>query len=267
MLSAVASSLPVLVTGASSGIGEEFARQFAQRGHDVTILARRQDRLETLASELGKRWKVTVTPLAADLSTDEGIATAQQHLAASGPWILVNNAGFGTRGRFVELDAAREAQEVRLNVTALHTLTAAVLPLCKELGEGGVINVASTAAFQPVPYMSTYAATKAFVLHFTEGLAVELKGSGVRIQVLCPGATRTEFEDVAGDIPSRFGAMAAARAMSPEQVVTASLRAFDRNHTICTPGLANSLMVNGARLAPRGAVRRLVAPLFSPRDS
>jgi short-subunit dehydrogenase len=266
VLSAVASSLPVFVTGASSGIGEEFARQFAERGHDLTIVARRLDRLEALAAELSKKWKVAVTPLAADLSTDEGIAAAKSHLSNAGPWILVNNAGFGSRGRFVELDPARETQEVRLNVVALHELTAAVLPLCKQVGEGGLINVASTAAFQPVPYMSTYAATKAFVLHFTEGLAVELKGTGVRVQVLCPGATRTEFEDVAGEVPSRFGAMAAARAMSSEEVVHASLKAFDRNRTICVPGTTNALMINGARLAPRSAVRRLVAPLFTPRD-
>jgi len=256
----------VLVTGASSGIGEEFARQFAERGHDMTVVARRADRLEALAGELSKKWKVAVTPLAADLSTDEGVATVEKHLATAGPWILVNNAGFGTRGRFAELDPATEIQEVRLNVVALHRLTAAVLPLCKQVGEGGVINVASTASFQPVPYMSTYAATKAFVLHFSEGLAVELKGSGVRVQVLCPGATRTEFEEVAGDNPTIFGAMAAARAMSPEAVVRASLRAFDANRTICIPGAANALMINGSRFAPRSAVRRIVAPLFSPRS-
>lgn len=266
VLTAVASSLPVLVTGASSGIGEEFARQLAERGHDVTVVARRKDRLEALAADLTKKWKVAVTPLALDLSTDEGIAAVKKHLDASGPWILVNNAGFGTRGRFAELDPAAEFRQVKLNVGALHQLTEAVIPLCKSVGEGGVINVASTAAFQPVPYMSTYAATKAFVLHFTEGLAVELKGTGVRVQVLCPGPTRTEFEEVAGDIPSRFGSMAAARAMSPEAVVRASLKAFDLNHTICTPGAANALMVNGSRFAPRSAVRRLVAPLFSPRS-
>ncbi|MBU6429806.1 MAG: SDR family oxidoreductase [Cyanobacteria bacterium REEB65] len=259
---AISSAIPVVVTGASSGLGAQFARQFARRGHDVTLVARRIDRLEALAKSLEREFSITATPMQSDLETVQGRDAVAETVRHSGPWILVNNAGFGTRGRFVELDGRRESAEVALNVLAVTELTAAALPGCVDVGEGGVINVASIAAFQPLPYMANYAATKAFVLHFTEALGVELHGTGVRVQALCPGPTRTEFGDVAGNARE----LNAARPMTAERVVSASLKAFDRNRTICLPGAVNTALSLGSRFAPRAAVRRTAAMMFAPRD-
>lgn len=261
MRNAVPSTIPVLVTGASSGIGAEFARGFAARGHDVTIVARRADRLEELAGDLRTRHGVAVDPVVADLEVARGRSTVARALRSRDTWILVNNAGFGTRGRLADLDAARERAEVQVNVVALHELTLAVLPGLIRSKTGGVINVASTAAFQPLPYMSTYAATKAFVLHFTEALAEELRGTEVRAMALCPGPVRTEFGDVAGVQDY----MEMARPMSAQKCVATALRAFDRGSAICIPGALNAALAQGPRLAPRLAVRKVSAAIFQPR--
>lgn len=257
----IPSSVPVLITGASSGLGEHFARRYAQRGHAVTVVARRTDRLERLASELRKQHGAEVTVVTADLETETARRGLRARLSDSGPWVLVNNAGYGSRGRFWELERKREHGQVMLNVVALHDLTEAVLPGCVAAGAGGVLNVASTAAFQPLPHMSTYAATKAFVLHFTEGIAEELRGTGARAMALCPGPTRTEFAAVAGNEQEFEMALP----MSAEKVVRSAIRAFDKGHVICTPGLHNAVLSYGPRLVPRAAVRRLVKPIFSPR--
>lgn len=257
----VPASVPALVTGASSGIGEEFARQLAARGHNVTLVARRSDRLNALARTLRREHKIKVSVHPADLETARGRAAVVAMLRTKGPWLLVNNAGFGTRGRFVDLDAEREQAEVTLNVVALHALTAAVLPGNVAAGEGAVVNVASTAAYQPIPYMATYAATKAFVLHFTEAVAQELHGTGVRAMALCPGPTRTEFDDVAG-VQSLFDK---SLPMSADAVVRSALRALDRGHAICVPGAHNVLLAQGVRLVPRTALRRVVGGIFAPR--
>lgn len=261
MTDPVPASVPVLVTGASSGIGEEFARQLAARGHDVTLVARRSDRLQALARTLRHDHKVKVSVHPADLETARGRAAVVAMLQTGGPWLLVNNAGFGTRGRFVDLDAKREQAEVTLNVVALHELTAAVLPGNVAAGRGAVVNVASTAAYQPIPYMATYAATKAFVLHFTEAVAQELHGTGVRAMALCPGPTRTEFDDVAG-VQSLFDK---SLPMSADAVVRSALGALDRGHAICVPGARNLLLAQGVRLVPRSALRRVVGGIFAPR--
>jgi short-subunit dehydrogenase len=254
-------SVPVLVTGASSGIGEEFARQLAARGHDVTLVARRSERLHALARTLRRDHKVKVSVHPADLETTRGRGPVVAMLRTKGPWLLVNNAGFGTRGRFVDLDAEREQAEVELNAVALHELTAAVLPGNVSAGRGAVVNVASTAAYQPIPYMATYAATKAFVLHFTEAVAQELHGTGVRAMALCPGPTRTEFDDVAG-VQSLFDK---SLPMSSDAVVRSALRALDRGHAICVPGAHNLLLAQGVRLVPRTALRRVIGGIFAPR--
>jgi short-subunit dehydrogenase len=254
-------SIPALVTGASSGIGEEFARQLAARGHDVTLVARRSDRLQALAKELRQRHSAKVMVHTADLSTHAGRGPVATMLRTKGPWLLVNNAGFGTRGRFADLDLKREAEEVELNVVALHQLTAAVLPGNVEARAGAVVNVASTAAYQPLPYMATYAATKAFVLHFTEALSLELHGTGVRAMALCPGPTRTEFDEVAG-VSVLFDK---SLPMSPAAVVRSALRTLDRGHAICVPGPHNLILAQGPRLVPRSAVRRIVGMIFEPR--
>ena len=254
-------SVPALVTGASSGIGEEFARQLAARGHDVTLVARRADRLEALAATLRRDHRVTVTVHPVDLESAAGRDSVAALLRARGPWLLVNNAGFGSRGAFAELDLQREAAQVELNVVTLHTLTAAVLPGNIAARQGAVVNVASTAAYQAIPYMATYAASKAFVLHFTEALAQELHGTGVRALALCPGPTRTEFDTVAG-VSSLFDV---ALPMTAAAVVRSALRTLDRGHAICVPGPHNLILAQGPRLVPRSAVRRLVGAIFSPR--
>jgi hypothetical protein len=257
----VPASVPALVTGASSGIGEEFARQLAARGHDITLVARRTNRLQALARELRQRHTVKVTVNTADLATSAGRAPVAAMLRTKGPWLLVNNAGFGTRGRFVDLDPEREAEEVELNVVALHELTAAVTAGNVAARQGAVVNVASTAAYQALPYMATYAATKAFVLHFTEALAIELQGTGARAMALCPGPTRTEFDEVAG-ISVLFDK---SLPMSAAAVVRSALRTLDRGHTICVPGAHNLVLAQGNRLVPRAVVRRLVGTIFEPR--
>jgi short-subunit dehydrogenase len=254
-------SVAALVTGASSGIGEEFARQLAARGHDLTLVARRVDRLNALAKTLRHDHAVKVSVHPADLETGEGRDPVALMLRTKGPWLLVNNAGFGTRGRFADLDPARELAEVQVNVVALHQLTAAVIEANLEAGAGAVVNVASTAAYQAIPHMATYAATKAFVLHFTEALAQELHGTGVRALALCPGPTRTEFDEVAGVQVL----MSTAMPMSSAAVVRSALRALDRGHAICVPGPHNLILAQAPRLLPRSAVRRIAGQVFTPR--
>lgn len=257
----VPSSVPALVTGASSGIGGDFARQLAARGHDVTLVARRTERLQALAKELRAQHSVKVSVHTADLGTHAGRAPVATMLRTGGPWLLVNNAGFGSRGRFADLDAKREVEEVELNVVALHELTAAALPGNVAARKGAIINVASTAAYQAIPYMATYAATKAFVLHFTEAIALELQGTGVRAMALCPGPTRTEFDDVAG-VSVLFDK---SLPMSAAAVVRSALRALDRGHAICVPGAHNLVLAQGPRLVPRSVLRRIIGPIFQPR--
>jgi uncharacterized protein len=172
----------------------------------------------------------------------------------------VNNAGFGTRGRFVDSDPAREAAEITVNALAVHQLMRAALPGCLAERAGGVVNVASTAGFQPLPHLATYAATKAFVLHLTEAVAAELRGSGVRAMALCPGFTSTEFAQVAG--AARQFDRLRPLTMTPESVVDTALTAFDRGDVICVPGLLNLAGAHAVRLVPRFAVRRMLEPLF-----
>jgi uncharacterized protein len=259
MTGQVPPSVPALVTGASSGLGEEFARQLAARGHDLTLVARRDSRLQALAKKLRHDHSVKVAVHSADLGSAAGRGPVATMLRTKGPWLLVNNAGFGTRGRFAELDPDREIAEVDLNVVALHEFTVAVIAGNVAAGAGAVVNVASTAAYQPLPYMATYAATKAFVLHFTEAIAQELHGTGVRALALCPGPTRTEFHEVA-DMEAVFDKL---MPMSAQAVVRSALRALDRGHAICVPGVHNLILAQGPRLVPRSALRRVIAPIFA----
>src|SRR5215216_3446220 len=183
-----------LVTGASSGIGEQFARQLAARGHDLVLVARRADRLDQLAGELPTDAKV----VACDLTTDAASLGGRVQELGVEVGLLVNNAGFGTAGPFVENDPAREAEEVRLNCEAIVTLCHAFLPAMIDRERGGIINVASSAGMQPIPYEAVYAATKAFALNFTDALHTELRGSGVRVMSVNPGPVPTEWQQVAG---------------------------------------------------------------------
>jgi short-subunit dehydrogenase len=237
-----------LITGASAGLGAEFARELAARGANLILVARRTDRLDALASELTEKHKVTVTTLPADLAKPGAASALAQQIADRGLDVttLINNAGFGTHGEFLTADPNRVSNEVALNVTALTDLTRAFYPMLVKHGTGALVNVASTAAFQPVPLMAVYAATKAYVLNFTEALWYEAKGSGLRVLALCPGATRTEFFEVAGE-NARIGDYQTA-----EQVVGLAIKTLDRPN-------AGPSIISGARNKITAWAERLVS--------
>jgi short-subunit dehydrogenase len=244
-----------LVTGASSGIGQAFARQLAARGHNLVVVARRGDRLEQLAKELDAQYGVGIEVLVADLAATAGLTTVEQRLADDDRPIdiLVNNAGFGTAGTFASIDVDRQDEMVRLNVLAVVRLTHAALGGMLARGRGGVINVSSTAGFQPIPGWSTYAATKAFVSRFTEGIAGECANTGVAVTALCPGFTRTEFQDQADfgeDMVPRF------LWQTPEEVALAGLEALERKRVYAVPGWAYRTLEVTTGLLPKTLVRK-----------
>ena len=244
-----------LVTGASAGLGVEFARQLSKRGHRLVLAARRKDRLEELAKELGNARGVAI-----DLSKKDAAAKLLADVAANGEVvdILVNNAGFGLIGRFAELDAKRERQMIDLNVGTLTDLCRAVAPAMIERKSGAILNVASTAAFQPGPKMAVYFATKAFVLSLSEALHEELKPHGVKVSCLCPGPTRTEFGEVAG-----FGGngMFDRVAMDAPEVVKAGLDGLENNKAVVIPGIINKAGALSGRFAPRSVVRKIAGAI------
>jgi uncharacterized protein len=253
--------LRALVTGASSGIGAAYARALRARGEKLILVARREDRLRQLAAELGGEQVAAVVP--ADLAAP---GAAEQVMAAVGERglavdFLVNNAGVGHTGRFVEEPLDRIRSMIDLNVRALVELTRLALPPMLERGRGRLVNVVSTSAFQPVPFLNVYGATKAFVLSFTEALATELAGSGVRVQALCPGLTRSEFQEVAGTDKVRFNKTAA---MEPERVVELSLRGLDSGRLRVVTGWQNRLLIAAQRFTPAALTRRVAAELFRP---
>lgn len=239
----------VVITGASSGLGEEFARQFAARHADVVLVARRVDRLEALADELLEGYGVTGIPIAMDLGAPGAAAQLIAELDTRGIVAdsLVNNAGFGMSGPFAEADPERLDQMVALNVGALTALTRAFLPGLMDRGRGVLINIASTAAYQPLPTMAAYAATKAYVLSLTEAIGYEARGSGLKVLALSPGPTHTEFFDVVGDDAS------VGRFQTAQQVVTTALDELDRAHPrpSVVSGRANSVQAHAMPLLPR----------------
>ena len=239
-----------LVTGASSGIGRELARVFAEHGYDLVITARRRERLDDLADEIGDRVRVEAIP--ANLATRNGIATLKKGLASREIDIdvLVNNAGAGASGEFAGMDAAKSLTLIDLNVRALTDLTHFVLPGMLERGRGRILNVASVAAFQAMPGMSVYAASKAFVLSFTEALSEELAGSPVSVTALCPGLTRTEMVDDLQAAPDFMFASAA-------DVAEEGYRACLAGEVIRVPGVANQALVTWLQYQPRWLKRFL----------
>lgn len=249
-----------LVTGASSGIGAAFAERLAQDEYDLVVVARDRARLEKLAAELRKRHGVEVEVLSADLTRDADLSLVENRIAGDSRLaMLVNNAGFGTAGAFARLDPDREEEEIRLNVLALVRLTRAALPGMIACRRGAVINVSSMAAFQPGPYNATYCATKAYVNSFTEALHEELRGTNVKVQALCPGFTRTEFQKRAGiDVSSLPEFMW----MSPESVVDASLEGLQSSEVVLVPGLANRAVAALAGTVPRSVSRRLAGKVL-----
>ena len=244
-----------LITGASAGLGVEFARQCAARGDEVILIARRKDRLNKLAAELGKAHVI-----AADLGKPNSPAKLLEEIKSRGLWVrtLINNAGFGLRGRFDALPLDRQLEMIDLNIRSLTNLTFIVIDDMRAHGGGSILNVASTAAFQPGPNMAVYFATKAYVLSFTEALHEEWKDRGIKVSALCPGPTRTEFGDVAGiKTLGSFDRLA----MEAEPVVKAGLEGLDRNQAIVIPGATNKIGAWSTRLAPRSTVRKIAGSL------
>jgi uncharacterized protein len=249
----------VLVTGASSGLGAEFAEQLAARGANLILVARRTDRLEVLKARLESKHGVSATVIAADLAATGAVADLSARVKKLGLPVhsLINNAGFGSHNRFEDEDADRVHDEVTVNVEAVVDLTRAFYPELLQHGRGVLVNVASTAAFQPVPHMAVYGASKAFVLSFTEALWYEAKSNGLTVMALCPGATETEFFDVAGP-NARTG-----RVQSAATVVRTALRALDRRNpppSIVT-GFTNVAATIAERVMPRRALVSMVGKL------
>ncbi len=244
-----------LVTGASAGLGVEFARQLSKRGHALVLAARRKERLEDLAKELGNARAVAI-----DLSKATASANLLADIEDNGETVdlLVNNAGFGLIGRFAELDARRERQMIDLNVGTLTDLCRSVAPAMIKRKSGGILNVASTAAFQPGPKMAVYFATKAFVLSLTEALHEELKPQGIKVSCLCPGPTRTEFGDVAG---FSGNGMFDRVAMNAAEVVETGLKGLEANDAVVVPGWANKVAAASTRFAPRSIVRKIAGSI------
>lgn len=248
----------VLVTGASSGIGRELAFCFARDGADCVLLARTESKLRELASTLDAKFGINTHVLQADLSTSSVVDDIQTELQRRdlSVDVLVNNAGFGVRGDFVDLDRRRQLDMIRVNVTALTNLTRRLLPRMIERGRGGVLNVASTAAFQPGPKMSVYYASKAYVLSFSEALYEEVKQTGVTVTCLAPGPTRTSFVDEAKMDETRLFQWGIQ--MSPEAVAQRGHGAFRAGRVVTVPGWANKLAAFMTRFTPRPIARKLV---------
>jgi hypothetical protein len=242
----------VLITGASAGIGAEFAAQFAARGANLILVARRADRLDGLAAALREQHGITVTTIAADLTKPTAASELAARVAKLGLPLhsLINNAGFGTHNRFADEDAAQVHDEVSLNVAAVVDLTKAFWPELVSHGSGVLVNVASAAGFQPIPRMAVYGATKAFVLSFTEALWYEARRSGLRVLALCPGATETEFFETAGE-RARTGHVETA-----DVVVRLALRTLDRRNP--PPSIISGLSTRAGIWSERLISRRLL---------
>ncbi|MBW0016651.1 MAG: SDR family oxidoreductase [Mycobacterium sp.] len=249
-----------VVTGASSGLGAIFADQLAKRGLSLVLAGRDHTRLSAVAQQVSTN--VDVELVVGDLGTEAGMNDLVEHLAGRPIEVLINNAGFGTYGRFAELDAGREHDLLAVNVDALVRLTHAVLPGMLARGRGGILNVASVIAFQPGPYQATYGASKAFVLSLSQALWAETRGSGVTVTALCPGPTDTGF---VGALDSDVSHTAIYRRLAPpEPVVAAGLRALDRGRAVTVTGWRNRLLATSSRLAPGWLSARIAGRMLRP---
>lgn len=261
MTTSIYAGKTALITGASSGIGATFARTLAALGTHVVLVARSEDKLRDLATTLATQYHIRAEMLTADLSRPEAgeklfAATRQLGLSID---ILINDAGFATYGPFDSLNAEREQQEVMLNVAAVVDLTHRFLPDMLARRSGSIINVASTAAFQPIPYMAVYGASKAFVLSFSEALWGEYRSKGIRVLALCPGPTSTDFFNVVGTEDAALGSIE-----TPEKVAQVALQALERGRSSVISGCRNALMANSVRFAPRGMVARMGERMMRP---
>src|ERR1041385_2441381 len=251
-----------LITGASSGIGESFARALAARGHNLLLVSRSEEKLMTLCSELGRIRSIHCQHVALDLSKpgspEQLFAESQKRELEID--LLINNAGFGSMGEFATLDVERELNMIDLNVRSLVEMTYRFLAPMRERKAGAIINVASTAGFQPVPFMATYAATKAFVLSFSEALWEENRPFGVHVMALCPGVTETNFFEAAKmDRPPMRGSQ------SPEEVVETAIRGLKRKKSVIISGWPNRLTVFAERFLPRSIVLKVTGKVLRGR--
>lgn len=254
-----------LITGASAGLGAELARLFAADGHNVVLVARRRQKLEALADELQSQHGIVAQVLAHDLSDAAAPPAIFDELQQAGTAVdfLVNNAGFGSSGAFLNLDLQRELDMIAVNVRALVHLTGLFLPGMVERGSGRILNLGSTAGFQAGPYMTTYYATKAFVNHFSEGLWHELRETGVTVTVHCPGPTATEFASQAALDHSK---LFTAKVATAQEVALHAYRAMHAGKRMAVHGLRNKLGAFGVRLAPRGFVHWITQRLNTARN-
>lgn len=258
-----ASDRTCLVTGASSGIGADIARQLAQRGLGVTLVARREELLRSLADELAAGHGVRAEVVRADLGTEAGRSGLIADVAERGLTVdvLVNNAGFSTTGRVHEGDPAKEVAMLELNVVAVADLCSRFLPGMVERGRGAVLNVASTAAFQPMPGQAGYAASKAFVLAYSHALRGELKGTGVSVTALCPGPVDTGFGEAAGFSEDQMAAAPKFMWVSAADVARAAVEGLDKGKAVVIPGAANRVTAAAGYLTPKKVMVEAMARL------
>lgn len=254
-----------LVTGASGGIGLELARSLARQGFDLVLVARRKDELDKLAKELAADHGVDTTVIATDLGTLDAPEKLFASLKGTPIDVLVNNAGFGTYGKFWEIENTRDLQQIQLNVAALVNLTKLFVKPMVERKRGRILNVASTAAFQPGPLMAVYYATKAFVLSFSEAIATELAGTGVTVTALCPGPTESGFQ--ASAKMQESGLFKSLPVADSKSVAEAGIAGLLKGKVIVVPGLVNKIGIQANRLTPRAVVRRLVKRMQSRRGN
>jgi uncharacterized protein len=251
-----------LITGASGGIGEAFARRLAEEKHDLVLVARSEDKLRTLCDELMLQHKIAAHYIAVDLIDFEADKRLFEETEKNGlevEW-LINNAGFGSMGDFAELDMERELEMIGLNIQALVALTHRYLQQMRARKSGVIINVSSTASFQPIPYMATYAATKAFVTSFSEAIAEENRAYGITVTALCPGPTDTNFFNVAHAEPFRGKGMQTA-----EDVVETALRGVSRGKAHVISGWTNYLGARLGNIVPNSLIARVVASVLRPK--
>lgn len=258
-----------LITGASSGIGAVFAQALAKRQTNLVLVARSQDKLNQLAQQLQEQYPIQVEVLVQDLTAPGAVksvfeAVTQKNITID---LLINNAGFGTYGSFSESSLPKQLEMIQLNIMALVDLTYQFLPQMQQRGSGAIINLSSIAGFQPLPYMSVYAATKAFVLSFSEALWAENQEKGVQVIAVCPGPTKTNFFDIAGFEELATGSRENQRSATPESVVRDALKALEgQSSTVVTGGLPNQIIVNLPRFLPRDTLIKLVEQQFRPKN-
>jgi len=254
-----------LITGATSGIGAAFAREFARRGHDLIITGRRKEKIEAVAAQVRAEHSVEVEVILAELADPDDLDRLAARVAAEERLeVLVNNAGFAERGAFHATDLERHRQMLQVHCLATVTLTHRALPRMLERARGSIINVSSLIAFTPIPGNTMYSATKSFINMFTESLHSEVAEEGIRVQALCPGMTRTDFHVRLGLDPEQtYQDRGLMKALTPEEVVTRSLEDLERGHIVCLPGVNIKAIALATRLLPRDALYRITSKSFS----